>query len=53
MNICLYFQILITEVMEKAMNNDWAKNPVLSNIDPMKLQILNEFPSQAENKNSN
>ncbi len=53
MNICLYFQILITEVMEKAMNNDWAKNPVLSNIDPMKLQILNEFASQAEKKNSN
>ena len=53
MNICLYFQILITEVMEKAMNNDWAKNPILSNIDPMKLQILNEFASQAEKKNPN
>lgn len=53
MNICLSFQILIMEVKPKIMNNDWEKNPSLSNIDPIKLKILNEFASQAENKSPN
>lgn len=35
------------------MNNDWANNPMLSNIDPLKLKILNEFASQAEKKSQN
>lgn len=53
MSICLSFQTLMMEVTLKTMNNEWSNNPSLSNIDPTKLKILNEFASQAEKKSQN
>ncbi|MBQ1192971.1 MAG: hypothetical protein IIX45_02490 [Lachnospiraceae bacterium] len=35
------------------MNEEWANNPNLKNIDPLKLKILNEFASEAQRKGPN
>lgn len=53
MNICLFFQVLMMEVVKTTMNEEWSNNPMLKNIDPIKLSILNEFASEAERKNPN